>query len=150
VIAVFIAATSSSASAGGCDHLLAMSMRRCHDDDRVDEGVVEQRHRIGVRARYVELGGNVLRDGAGRVGDRDQTRFGNSPREVTCIHAPQATKPNQPHVQSAHSACVSGCAKRGTSAHRVTLHGYRQRLPLASHRGSHALSLDNEPRMSVL
>ena len=68
-----IAATSSSESAGGfsqnvglprCgrgDDQLAVRVRRADDDDRVDRRVVDERQRIGVVPRHVELGRDFLR-----------------------------------------------------------------------------------------
>ena len=110
-IAVFISATSASDSAGGFsqkvgflllrrrDHLLAVDVRRRDDDDGVDARVVDQRQRIGVRLRHVELFGDLLGQVAHRIGNRDQLRFRNAPGQIARVDAAEAAETNHSNVQ---------------------------------------------------
>ena len=90
----------------GRDHVLAMQVRGRRDHDRVHAGVVDERLRIGVRSRDIELGGDIGCQRASRVGNRDQSCFRNATCQVARVHTTQTPQPNQSYVQSAHDRDV--------------------------------------------
>src|SRR3954469_12359509 len=132
-IAVCIAATSSSASAGGFsqkvgfrrlpppqkeprslfgrlaaarrrDDELAMRMRRADDDDRVNRGIVDERCRIGVVLRHVAFGRDFVRERGHWIGNRDQPRLRNPACQIARVHPAEPAEADQTDIETFHLA----------------------------------------------
>ena len=76
-----------------------MNVRRRDDHEGVDRRVVDQRHRIGVVTRHVELRSDVPGEVACRIGHRDETRFGNAPGEIARVDATEPAEANQSDIE---------------------------------------------------
>src|SRR5204863_7238381 len=74
------------------DDQLAMRMRRRDDHDRVNERIVEQRTRLGIVVRHVELGSDIRREPGHWIGHGDESRLGDARREVARVYAAQAAE----------------------------------------------------------
>ena len=69
-------------------------------DDRVDAGIVDQRQRIGVVARHVELRGHLRRDASSTDRPPPTSRVsGMRPAEIARVHAAQPAEADQSNVE---------------------------------------------------
>ena len=85
------------------DHDIPMGMRRRHDHDCLDRGVVDERERIGIVPRHIELRRDLLRQRRQGIRDGDQPCFRNAAREIARVDASQPAEANQSYRESSLS-----------------------------------------------
>ena len=84
-------------------HELPVRVRRRDDHHRVHRRVVDERERVRIVARDVELRRHLLCERRQRIGDRDEPRFRDAARQIARVDAAQAAESNQSHCQAASS-----------------------------------------------